>query len=560
MKSAFFEFNVAISALYTARGNLDVTSHNISNASVKGYSRQYAEQRASLPMSNYGRGMVGTGSEIYGVGQRREYYLDKKYWTERGVLGEYTAKRTQLDIMENLLNEMPGVGLSKAFDDFFKKLQDLTQASEDMTYRSNVVQSAKSLASLVQSKVTSLQKQQAEINEEISTIVSNIDSIGKRISVLNQQIYRFEINGEQANDLRDERARLVDELSKYVNVDAYEVENNKDYATGKYPEPEDRGKSNKHFIVLINGQELVNHFDAHSLQVVKRGDPAINPFDMPGLFDVQFGNGNTFDLRSPSLKGELKGLVDVRDGNAILGGETPTTNYKGIPYYIERLNSLVRTFALAVNEGLDRSGNPIQSSSGGTIVGHTSGYDLDGETGNLFFSFNSAFSNVKDDLTNYPDPTKYANGKGDAAYKRDILAYYKKFNVFNFNVASELSIDSRKIAASSNNSGQSNNQVILGFANIKTSNRLFAEGKIDDFIIGVAGELAIDSQQSQRFAENYVDVTTMIDNQRMSVSGVDLNEELVNMTMYMQLYQAASKLINAIDSIYDTTINRLGAF
>ncbi len=554
MRSAFFEFSVATSALFTARGNMDVTSHNISNASVKGYSRQYAEQRASTPLRNDGRGMVGTGSEIYGIGQYRDFYLDKKYWTERGVAGEYNAKLTQLNIIESLMNEIPDKGMSNAFNDFFKKLQDLTQKSEDLTHRSNVTQSASTLTNLIRSKAFSMQKQQGEINEEIATVVNEIDSLGKRIATLNQQIYKFEIDGAKCNDLRDERARLVDQLSRLVNVDAYEIENNDDYAAGKYPEPEDRGKSDKHFIVMINGYELVNHFHSNGIGVVPRNDQPynastnrdgqINEFDTPGLYNIRFSSGVDFDLRHPSLKGELKGLIDVRDGNAIVGSTPPITDYKGIPYFIEKLNNLVRTFALAVNEGLDRNGNAITNSAGGNIIGHTGGYDLEGRQGNLFFSFDKTISNTADDIN-------YSATRG----------YYNKFNVFNFDVASELQKHPELLAAAQEKlSGESDNRVILGFANIKTHTKLFAEGKIEDYIVGTIGELAIEANQASRFTENYTDVITLIDNQRMSVSGVDLNEEMVSMMRNMQLYQAASKLINTIDSIYDNLINRLGAF
>ncbi|MDR2904082.1 MAG: flagellar hook-associated protein FlgK, partial [Clostridiales bacterium] len=104
----------------------------------------------------------------------------------------------------------------------------------------------------------------------------------------------------------------------------------------------------------------------------------------------------------------------------------------------------------------------------------------------------------------------------------------------------------------------SDNNVILGFISLKDNDSLFREGSLQDYIAGISVELGIDLKQAQNFEKNYTDVTAGIEKQRLSVSGVDINEEMVNMIKYQQQYQAAAKLINAIDSIYDTMINRLG--
>jgi flagellar hook-associated protein 1 FlgK len=81
---------------------------------------------------------------------------------------------------------------------------------------------------------------------------------------------------------------------------------------------------------------------------------------------------------------------------------------------------------------------------------------------------------------------------------------------------------------------------------------------LQDFIIGMTGELAIDIKQAQSFELNYNNMTTQIDVQRMSVSGVDINEEMVNMIKLNQQWQSAARLINVIDGIYSTLVNNLG--
>ena len=539
MKSSFFEFHVATSALFTAKAGLQVVSHNIANASTVGYSRQYAEQRASRPLATYStKGMIGTGSEVYGVGQIRSLYLDKKYWAERGVLGEHTAKSQQLRMVETLFNEMSGSGIAANFDSFFSKMQDLVTNAPDGTYRNNAIKTAESLAQFVNGAATSLRNQQMDANTELSTVVKAVNNLGSQIANLNERISKFEIDGSRANDLRDQRAVLIDELSLYVNVEVEEREHNEDYAAGKYPNSQDRGKSDKRLYVMINGYEFINSWDVNLLDCVPRAAGSErNDMDAQGLYDLTFQNGVEFDLYSPTLKGELKGLIDVRDGNngEIIPGE-PTHKFKGIPYYLEQLNTLVRTFAKAINEGIDIHGNSIEG-----VTGHVDGYGKNSDVKSEIWFFN-----YKDDILG--TEMDYLSGGN-----------YADMNCFNFQVNSKLLGEPDLLACSDTlNSGESNNNVILGFGSLATYQSLFKEGKLSDFVNSIASELGVDTKQSINFTANYTDVTKSIDNQRMQVSGVSLNDEVLNMVQYQQQYTAAAKLVSVINDIYDVMINQMG--
>jgi flagellar hook-associated protein 1 FlgK len=115
MKASFFEFRVATSGLQVARTGLNVTSHNVANADNKGFSRQFIEQRADRPLTFYnGRGMFGTGADVFGVGQHRSFFLDKKFWHENSIRGEHSVKTSQLRVPSNPLYKsdelQPGQG------------------------------------------------------------------------------------------------------------------------------------------------------------------------------------------------------------------------------------------------------------------------------------------------------------------------------------------------------------------------------------------------------------------------------------------------------------------
>lgn len=635
MRSSFFEFNVATTALFTARGGLDTTLHNVSNASTKGYTRQVVEQRATTPlMLNDGRGMIGTGVEIFGINQMRNVYLDKKYWSEMGVLGEYNTKSTYLSLTERLFNEVSDTGLSAQFDGFFDQTKDLATNVPDSTFRINVAQLGNSITTFVKNTYEALKKQQRDLNSEVKAMITVINSLGQQIRSLNEQIVKYEVDGSRANDLRDERNNLVDELSRYVNLEVNEVERDEDYAAGKYPDPGDRGKSRKEFSVMINGHDFVKGSEIDLLVCRERmvsggninsgiANLYYNPEDNAGLYDIYWvTSNNKFDIYNPYLAGELRGLIEVRDGNndnyaknaqlvsydfntgdlilnmagnrfdlnpgggriSVYDSDTGrttdyeylsydydftsdqaaiviadpkstdlftkagaiisigrTSSFKGVPYYMSRLNDLVRTFSTAVNEGvyLNRNYLALNPDKMPGVVGHVNGYNLDGDNlKTLFYT--------------------YLDDNGDEA------RYNMGYNVYkmtseNFILNSDLVREPSLMAASTvPEAGQSDNRLILGFSNIKEDVSLFQEGSLKDYIVGMSAELGIDVKQADNYTKNYTDITNTIDNQRMSFSGVDINEEMISMIKYQQQYQAAAKLINIIDTIYDLTINRLG--
>lgn len=632
MKSSFFEFNVAITGLYTARAGLETVSHNISNANTRGYSRQVALIKANTPLSLHtGRGMVGTGSQAYSVVQIRDFYLDKKYWNGMATLGEYNVKRSQLSLTQTILSELEGTGLSTQFNNFFDSIQDLITNTGDATYRNSVIQSAESLTTFLKDTYEAFVKQQKDINEEVKAVVATINNLGTQIHTLNEKIRIAEAAGDNANDLRDQRATLVDDLSKYINVEVSEV---------------DYGDGDKRFFVKINGQDFVMNNNLRLLSVRDRTYETDNVTkagvrnaeDIAAMYDIYWGDSNhKFDMYSETLSGELKGLIDLRDGNngnyakfsypagaydaatgeltvdlsllsrydlaasgGVLtltdgttgqiveltydsydidnasgtatfklawkdatekgkidtyfgrleaGGGTveagKTTDYKGIPYYLSRLNNLARTFASAINFGLKLNGEAVAG-----VTGHINGWNLNEEQGDpptLFFTY-------RDPITGeYVNYNAFDNGGG--------YSIYTIYNITanNLYVNPELLTNPRLLNASSTQTGGvDNNQVLLSMLRINTDDTLFSEGKLLDYIIGMTGELAIDVKQATNFETNYSTLTVQVDNQRLSVMGVSINEEMVDMIRFNQQYQAASRLINIIDGIYDTLCNRLG--
>ncbi|HCC07864.1 MAG TPA: flagellar hook-associated protein FlgK [Clostridiales bacterium] len=594
MRSSFLEFNIAASGLFASQKALSVVSNNISNANTVGYSRQVVKQQATTPMaSSNGRGMTGTGTEILDIKQIRDLYLDAKYWSQNSKLGNSEIKNNMLTKIQMLFNEPSDNGVNTVINDFFSSLSDVSKDTSDESYYSSVRESATTLVGFFNETANSLITYQQELNDEIKIKVNQINSIASQVKSLNEQIYKFEIDGSTANDLRDQRALLIDDLSKIVNVQVDEIEKNSSLADGAYSES-DELKSDKHFVVKINGQVIVDHYNVSQLTVVPRGYKN-NPEDTTGLYDIKWSTG--LALNTQNLEGELKGCLDLRDGNngSIFTGNTSVvdlmtnqitvnnisrsdiqdtgmlkvgslykdytsytynettkeitfqlsdatgvvvgdgvsmgsgTDYKGVPHYLSKLNKFARTLAIAFNEGEYSDGTKIDG-----VTGNTNGYSADGSTGNYIFTYNQT-------------------GKGT-------FANYNNITAINFSLSKEFGQNPKTLAISKTlNSGESNNELINEFLTIKDNTSLFKEGKVLDFVGSIIGEMAVDAKYSGNYENIQTNIINSIINQRTSVSGVDLNEEMTNMVKFQSAYSAAARMISVIDEIYDTTINNMGA-
>ncbi|HHV29565.1 flagellar hook-associated protein FlgK [Acetivibrio mesophilus] len=517
--ASFFGFNVAVRGLYTAQRNMDVINHNINNINTPGYSRQVAVQSASNPISLFnGTGMLGTGSEVRSIERIRDEYLDYKYWSENVSYGEWKAKKSLLADMEVTFNEPSDSGFNAVMNSFYNSLQELAKDPGSDAVRALVKEQGVTLARYFNNIASHFEELQFDINNQVKTIVTEINSLGSQIAQLNRQIYNSELDGNTANDLRDQRTVLIDSLSGLVNIDVNEI------VVGKLP----NGRDDKRMVITISGKAFVDNFDLNKLSIRQRADKLNENEDIPNLYEVEWEDGNSLSVRG----GELRGLLDVRDGN---DGENGSPKYKGIPFYIKKLNEYVRTFAKAFNEGIVGHEN---------VAGHAHGYGTNGNTGIRFF-------------TMFGTDNKPVSS-ADFMAAGDIDACYEKMTAKNFTVSSDIIDDPRNIATSDTTGEIGNIENINSIIKMRNNVHMFKEGAPEDFMKSVIATLAIDSQQTIRLSSNHKNMVNQITNQRLSDSGVSMDEEVANLVKHYQAYSAAAQMINTMAEVYDILINRVG--
>ena len=537
MSESFFGLNVAIRGLFTAQRSLDTVNHNLNNVNTPGYSRQRAVQVAARPMAlNDGTGMMGTGSDVVSVDRVRDEYLDFKYWSENITMGEWQAKSEALDDMEAIFNEPSDSGFTTILNDFYNSLQELGKDPSSAAVRALVKQKGVTVAKYFNNVAANFEKLQADINYRIKTKVEEVNSYATQIQQLNRQIYIAELDGNAANDLRDQRTLLVDKLSKIVNIEANEV------VAGKLP----NGKDDKRFVITISGKALIDHFEVSKLAVVQRSAAQqVNAEDVSGLYQVQWADGNSLNIKS----GELRGYLDVRDGNEGQTGPNgiASPDYKGIPYYQKKMNEFVRTFAMAFNEGFIDADGDGAISAGEDGAGHADGVGLDGSSGIRFFTF---LGSDKQPV----DSTTFLNGQITTA---GIYAQYANITAKNFSVSEDVLNDYNTIAAADASGEVGNINVLNNLLDMRHDPDMFSEGAPEDFMKSLVSTLGIDSQQAANYESNQKVIVNQIVNRRLSDSGVSIDEEMTNLVKFQQAYNASAKMIQTMGEIYDTLINKL---
>lgn len=545
--TTFLGLEIAMRGLYSSQRGMANVSHNVDNTNTPGYSRQVLNQKAARPLlvAN-SAGMLGLGSDVVSVDRVRDQFLDEKYWSEAQYMGEWTVKSTIIEDMQTMYNEPSNNGFSKIISNFYDALQTLSTDPSSLATRNAVKEKGIAVAKYFNSVAAHFDKLQGDLNDMVNAKVEEVNNLADQIKDLNLQIYNFEVMGNKANDLRDQRSYLVDRLSKLVNAECYEVE------TGlKLP----NGEKETRFMVTVSGKALVDHEKVVHFKVETR-DQKLNTEDLNNLYHLSWEDGNKLKIKS----GELKGYLDMRDGNEGqigLNGVDYSPECKGVPYYQRMMNKYVQVFARTFNEGI------IDSDGDGDldkIDGHADGYTRS-STATSFPSRIRFFTMLGQDgkPMNSEDFSDMLDAQPGATAIDRALAGYQNITARNFSISSDIDDNPGENISASGVAGQmGNNENLMNIMKMRHNTYMFIEGSGEDYIKTLISTLGVDGQQYTNYLDTQEGIMQQIDNRRQAVSGVSLNEEMTNLVKYQQIYAASAKMIQSYSEVIDILINRLG--
>jgi len=500
MASTFMGLSIASRGLAASQTGLAVTSSNISNVNTTGYSRQVVNQVSIGPAAVYSNNsVVGSGVEVTSVDRVRSFRLDQKYWQENSSLGEWQAKSTYLEEIETIFGGADD-SFSTTMDEFYAALEDLATDPGSSSARAVVLQTGAAVCEYLSDSAERLAQLRDDINSDVKTTVQQINSYAQQIAGLNQQIAVASASGASTNELDDQRDALIDKLSALADIEVAEDS----------------------YTITIAGATLVSGSKARQLECYTIADGE-------GMYDIKWADsGDSFDAGD---SGALNAYLELRDG--------ATSDNKGIPYYINQLNTFAQTFAKAFNEGIYKDGSTYYS-------GHAGGYGLDGSTGIRFFSYSDVDGNS----------LSSAELMASGATTDEI---YANITAANISLSADILEDLSKIAASSSIDEEGNNENIDDLISLCSDTRMFDSGTPEDYYNSIISTLGTASSYAQRQYDLQSTITTYIDNSRSSVSGVSTDEETANLTKYQLAYNASAQMISTWNQIYATTINMVSS-
>ena len=208
--------SIGLSSLTAHQRALDITGQNIANANTPGYHRQVARLAARLPQELQ-QFQIGTGVEVTDIHRLRNSLLENLLTRQTFELGDTTAQVQTLRQIEVLIG--PGEGsVYNRLEAFFNSLTELTGRPDDVTQRRVVLGSAAALGDQLNALAGEFDRVRQRLDANLSSVVSEINQLAPKIAELNGEIQRAEVRGIDANDLRDQRDQLINELAQRVGV------------------------------------------------------------------------------------------------------------------------------------------------------------------------------------------------------------------------------------------------------------------------------------------------------------------------------------------------------
>lgn len=520
MRSTFHGLETSKRAILTQHTALLTVGHNIANAATEGYSRQRVNLSATRPIeapgmqSSVAPGQLGTGVQYDSIERLRDSYLDLQYRRENASLNMWLVRNSTLDSIVALINEPSESGLRSVMDKFWNSLEVLNRDPGLLSARIDLVGAAVNLTDTLNALETGLQALESDIQQSINRKVNQANVLIENIANLHTLIRRTEAMGNNANDFRDQRDLLVDQLSSIIDIQVIETPEG-DYsivAGGVTVVANDAFTPlTADSVTTAAGGELAGYrYSLEEITYIRNQLNAMVDTLVNGEITVRLENGYM-------TSSDMVALNEVRlaDGTIIPAGQT-------IPAGSEIVT-------------------PVEFRVNGFNGLHRLGYALtDGRTDIPFFTT--------------------SDGSGT-------------FTLGNIRVNAEIRNNTNLVAASGKYEIVGTDRVaIRGNSDIAHAltglrDKVFqfpanltslSSGTIDDYFRALVGDLGTRSNNALRQAGNLQNVTDAVNMRRQEVSGVSLDEEMAEMLRFQHAYNAAARNMTTVDEMLDRIINNMG--
>ena len=536
--------NIGTTALLASQSALNTTSNNIANASTPGYTRQQVELSSVASGLNSATGSSGNGVTVSDITRLYDSFTTLQLRTEKSNSSYWNTYSGVSSSIESIFNETSSSGIAPAISNFFNDWQAVAQNPQGSVERTQLISDANYLGSRIGSAYNSLNDQRTQLYKSSQDLVTQVNSITKQIADLNDKI----VQSPGALDLQDQRDSLVESLNQIAAVNTVQD------SSGRYN-------------IFLGGTALVSSSGSNNMSVA-----------LDTNNNMQFSmntDGTATNINSQISGGQLKANLDMRD--------------TVIPGYMNSLNA----FAIDLSDKVNSM--------------NSQGVGLDGSTGNNFFNSLAATNHTVNNGTgtlssvNITSPSSsnydqyqvaYTAGSPEASTDYVVtdlttgatvpntltIAAGGQSRTIEFNgmkmtidgpmtsnetftaqadpqAATKLAVsftDVSKIAAAQTAADlpgdNTNAQAIAGLVN----QNFVANTDPVSFYSNIVSTTGADSQSATTYVSFETSMVNQLESQRQSTSGVNLDEEAVNMVQYQKSYEAAAKMISVASDLLET--------
>lgn len=567
---------VGSSGLNASQNSINTTAHNLSNVDTKGFVRQQVLQTDTryqkIGTTNISYMQVGIGTDISAVYQFRDVFLDNSYRQQVGRQGFYEEQYAAVEEVESLFGELEGVAFQDSIENLWVSLQELAKEPDSIAARASLIQTSVSFLERAQNVSNQLNEYQVNLNTEISDKVNRINDIADEISYLNKKIVTVEAGGvENANDYRDQRNALLDELGQMIKISYRETPSG--CVTVMAEE------------VQFITEDRINYM---GLTTVNESSSMLKPV-WAGL-----GNMDVFDLsQTPNLAkdtdiGALKGLLMARGDRQGKYTDIPVRkNFESDAEYnaaVEQYNTEINPFVIvSVQSEFDQLIHGIVTMINDTLCPNKEieladgskikvldenapiGMDENGTAGEALFNRKST--------DRYSDPVEVTVRNEDGTYETIKVRIYNEENPednYSLFTLGEIEVNQNimsnySLIPLSNNDGSGEFDIATAQALLNNWQKNFAtinpntltECNFNDYYTTFVGEIANRGEQLHTLSTNQEDMVNTIDNQRQSSHGVSSDEELTNLIRFQHAYNASARYINVVSEMLEHIVTRL---
>lgn len=537
--SLFGSLYVGVSGLQMGQNALNTTAHNMSNMDTVGYTRQQVQQGTRLyntistSASAVSYQQIGLGVNYSQVKQVRDYFLDRTYRRESGRSAFYDVSLSAVEEIEDLLQELQGEAFADSIENLWSAVQELAKDPGNSVNQGVFVQRCNEFLTRGQAVYTGLCEYQANLNYKIGQEVDTINAYAKRIAELNREILKIEGGKiEKANDLKDERNQLIDELSAMGYIDC-----RSDYDGNvliKF-EGKDLVKSDSANEIGLYVDEATGFYTPYWKQLAEtKTENGIETVDITGaeLFNMR----QTISTDTNTDIGALKSMMFARGNKSATFKdlEDADTYDRDISQSIvmniqAEFDRLMHDVAIGINKILK------DAADAETAKNPDSTYMRDSK-GNPYTIYNTKTGETDDDA--FTVENLIINGEVKQA--PSLLGFKKEDGKIDQETADAL----KNLFTEETHTLNPNVKTTTNFINFY--NNLVSQ-------VATTGDVLSGISENQQIT---VDNTSAA---REQILGVSSDEELSNMIMFQNAYNAASRYINVISELMEHVINTLGS-